>query len=266
MRHCYESVITRFPATATAFPSQVQVQMAFKYLQAPGRLAIAQATQRHRHVTVFYLRLEVGANRVFASSMRATTTATASSSRLTSSFVSSRVSASRSSIARSSIARSSVARSSVACSSVGSLTETAIAVNSSPSPSPAPLNRRRSRPLRYATATATASSSAADPTVNDNKDKEEDKQEDKDNNLVLLSVSRCPQHGLAGPHSASGVLVATATGYAAATRSIRCTQRSGDGSRRNVPIANPVLDKRITVGEQRYSASATANAVIAGFN
>jgi hypothetical protein len=60
--------------------------------------------------------------------------------------------------------------------------------------------------------------------------------------------------------------VATANGAAAANRRIRHAHRSGGSSSRHTPIPNPVTDERIAVGTWAHSASASPNAVIAGFD
>jgi hypothetical protein len=68
LRHRHESTIIRFPATANAFPSQVQVQQAYDYLTANGngtRIEHARARWAAVHVDVFFPTFPPGHDNVF---------------------------------------------------------------------------------------------------------------------------------------------------------------------------------------------------------
>ena len=66
MRHRHESVVLRNPATAAAFPSQVQVNQAYDYLLGAGSLADARARWSDCHRDVFFPNLPEGHAGVFA--------------------------------------------------------------------------------------------------------------------------------------------------------------------------------------------------------
>ena len=239
MRHRHESAVVRFPATATAFPSQVQVQIAYEYLQGPGGFATARAAWRGRHRDVFHPELDVGAAGVFAGAAAAA-------------------------------GPSNTAANATASGSgtvLGSTAQTAVSISSSPSASPAP----QPRP---AAASANPGARAPAPIVIDSSSDDDvfyhfDDDDDDDDDVVIVSPARPARPAgnvLARARPRAGPMVAAATGQVAANRVIRPSQRSGGGSRRNAPIPNPVLNERVTVGEWRHSVGATANAVVAGFD
>jgi len=66
LRHRHENAAARFPATATHFPLQVEVQHAYEYLSSsPARIAIATTHWGYRHQAVFFPQHPVGDERVF---------------------------------------------------------------------------------------------------------------------------------------------------------------------------------------------------------
>ena len=65
MKHRHENVIARNPATANAFPSQVEVQQAYEWLNSGNRWIISAGEWRKQHRDVFFPRLPVGDPGVF---------------------------------------------------------------------------------------------------------------------------------------------------------------------------------------------------------
>lgn len=199
MRHRHGDVLIRLPATATAFPSQVQVQLAYEYLEAPARLATAAYAWRNRHHTVFRPELAVGATGVFASTRGGAARATPSTGART---------------------RGGAARATPSARQArpapGSSADTAVELDASPSPEPAPAPRPAARrPPRPRAATAAASV----PIILDDDDDDDEDDED-DDEVEIVSVytptpGRTPSRALARAPRA-GPVARAATGQATA--------------------------------------------------
>jgi hypothetical protein len=73
LRHVHESAVIRNPATATMFPSQVEVHHAYQWLSSSQHRFNSSATAwRGTHHNVFWPRFPVGAPRVFLTTVIAT--------------------------------------------------------------------------------------------------------------------------------------------------------------------------------------------------
>jgi hypothetical protein len=232
MRHRHESVLARFPATATLFPSQVEVQQAHDYLLRASATATKVWNGRHRHV--FHPELPVGDAGVFTPHA-----ATAPAIILPDDSTPARRRSAATASASGSSYRPATAHSASTASS-GTATGTPddpinLASDDdddddedgSPTPSFRPRPRRR---------TATAVGPRGPATASGH-------------------VGR----------TSSGLVNATPT--ARSRPAPRATHRSGgNNSSRNTAIANPITNERIVVGEWALAAGATANAVVAGFD
>jgi hypothetical protein len=248
MRHRHEAAIARFPATATHFPSQVQVQQAYDYLSAGGTIATARNRWSDSHVAVFFPRLAPGDPAAFAPAAGPATAAAAAGPAAAAAAGPSTATPNRPTAAAAAAAATPATGSSYHPSSGAS--------------SSGPRKARR-------TAATGSGSSPATGTA--------------DNPLSLSSSDDDASNGRGSPtpapmnlrsRPAAAAAAATGSGPAAVGRPAprrrapaRTANRSGGSSSRNSSVPNPVLGERITVGTwANATAAATPNAVVAGFD
>lgn len=267
MLHRHENAVLRFPTTASAFPSQVQVTLAYQCLShSAATLAAARIRWGHRQVLpsdFFNPTLPVGDPRVFGAAAAAFAAAPASAA--------------------------------------------APAAPAATPPAPPPRPRfsptaASPRKARKTTATSTPGSTSDNPySLSDTSDSSDSSDDDAPRPATPTPAAR-PSAAAAPPAatgpgrkhplsvSSAAVVIATtavvtaaappaataivtgpppatpATPFVAPARAPRSGNRSGGSAARMAAIVNPVTDVRIVVGTFMLGPGATPNAVVAGFD
>lgn len=250
-RHRHETALSRFPETATAFPSMAQVNAAYDYLlDRMTNIRSATAAWAYRHNNVFFPQYELGDPHVFG----AAPLATASGSR-----------SSASATARSSCPAcpaTSTANGFQRSSATGASTT---AQSSRPARCPAAIATAPSTPTGTHEQLIELSSDESNNPTNRSPSREsnpEDEDEEDDNMpLPSLTRERRPYRGPITPLSSPRVRRARGSGSGSVQRS---------SSSRHTSIANPITNDRIIVGIWLPAAGSgnpgRPNAVAAGFD